>query len=88
MLDRETDGKLMSDIRDTLSHVIQATAINKLAFWLSICKSVLAASSGRLLLTAFRKLWLVILLRSESQLVFLNFWYVVKYFSRYKGWFY
>ena len=46
LLDYETDAKLKSDIRDILSHVLQATAISKLEFWLKLSKSVLSASSG------------------------------------------
>ena len=50
MLDREVDIKLTANIKDTLNHIVQTPA-QKLGFWLSLCKSVLAASSGTSKLT-------------------------------------
>uniref|UniRef100_H2Z3V1 HEAT repeat-containing protein 5B n=1 Tax=Ciona savignyi TaxID=51511 RepID=H2Z3V1_CIOSA len=45
LLDREMNSQLSSDIRDTINHILQDLALNHLTFWLTLCKSVLAASS-------------------------------------------
>ena len=46
MLDTETDGKLTSDVQDTLVSLLQALAIPNLTRWLQLLKDVLSASSG------------------------------------------
>ncbi|KAJ6667356.1 hypothetical protein lerEdw1_017334 [Lerista edwardsae] len=46
LLDKELDPKLCQDIRETLNHMLVATAVEKLSFWLKLCKDVLAASAG------------------------------------------
>ena len=46
LLDRESDHKLIADARDLLSHIVQAVALENLGFWVELCKSVLAASTG------------------------------------------
>uniref|UniRef100_H2Z3V0 HEAT repeat-containing protein 5B n=1 Tax=Ciona savignyi TaxID=51511 RepID=H2Z3V0_CIOSA len=46
LLDREMNSQLSSDIRDTINHILQDLALNHLTFWLTLCKSVLAASSA------------------------------------------
>ena len=46
LLDRECNRKLISDSRDLLIHIVQAVALDNLAFWVDLCKSVLAASTG------------------------------------------
>ncbi|CAK8692902.1 unnamed protein product [Clavelina lepadiformis] len=51
ILDKEVDMKLTSDTRDTLSHIFQALALNKLSFWVALCKSVLAASTDTVTLS-------------------------------------
>ncbi|XP_078491480.1 HEAT repeat-containing protein 5B-like [Ciona intestinalis] len=45
LLDREMNTKLASDIRDTINHILQDLAMKNLRFWLTLCKSVLAAST-------------------------------------------
>ncbi|XP_066486738.1 HEAT repeat-containing protein 5A isoform X2 [Tiliqua scincoides] len=45
LLDKELDPKLCQDIRETLNHMLIATAVEKLSFWLKLCKDVLAASA-------------------------------------------
>nr|XP_033808052.1 HEAT repeat-containing protein 5A isoform X2 [Geotrypetes seraphini] len=45
LLDRETDQRLRQDIQETLCHMITSMAVQKLAFWLKLCKDVLAASA-------------------------------------------
>ncbi|XP_076463435.1 HEAT repeat-containing protein 5B-like isoform X2 [Babylonia areolata] len=45
MLDTETDGKLTSDVQDTLVSLLQALAIPNLTRWLQLLKDVLSASS-------------------------------------------
>lgn len=45
LLDKELDPKLCQDIRETLNHMLMATAVEKLSFWLKLCKDVLAASA-------------------------------------------
>uniref|UniRef100_H2Z3U9 HEAT repeat-containing protein 5B n=1 Tax=Ciona savignyi TaxID=51511 RepID=H2Z3U9_CIOSA len=47
LLDREMNSQLSSDIRDTINHILQDLALNHLTFWLTLCKSVLAASSEK-----------------------------------------
>ena len=48
LLDRESDRKIQADAKDLLSHIVQAVALDNLGFWVQICKSVLAASTGRM----------------------------------------
>ena len=47
MLDMETDDKLRKNINDTLISMLHELAGEDLARWLSLCKAVLAASTGR-----------------------------------------
>uniref|UniRef100_A0A803SRK0 HEAT repeat-containing protein 5A n=1 Tax=Anolis carolinensis TaxID=28377 RepID=A0A803SRK0_ANOCA len=44
LLDKELDPKLCQDIRETLTHMLISMAVEKLSFWLKLCKDVLAAS--------------------------------------------
>ena len=46
LLDRETDRKLVSDVRDTLVSMLHTLAANNLTRWLTLVKDVLQASSG------------------------------------------
>ncbi|XP_015270694.1 PREDICTED: HEAT repeat-containing protein 5A [Gekko japonicus] len=45
LLDKELDPKLCQDIRGTLIHMLTTMAVEKLSFWLKLCKDVLAAST-------------------------------------------
>ncbi|XP_045864857.1 HEAT repeat-containing protein 5A isoform X8 [Meles meles] len=45
LLDKETDQKLCHDIKETLNHMLISMAVDKLSFWLKLCKDVLAASA-------------------------------------------
>ncbi|XP_059770024.1 HEAT repeat-containing protein 5A isoform X4 [Balaenoptera ricei] len=45
LLDQETDGRLCHDIKETLNHMLTSMAVDKLSFWLKLCKDVLAASA-------------------------------------------
>ncbi|NXC38697.1 HTR5A protein, partial [Penelope pileata] len=45
LLDKELDQRLCQDIKETLSHMLTSMAIEKLSFWLKLCKDVLAASA-------------------------------------------
>uniref|UniRef100_A0A4W3GT71 HEAT repeat-containing protein 5A n=1 Tax=Callorhinchus milii TaxID=7868 RepID=A0A4W3GT71_CALMI len=45
LLDRESDQRLCQDIRETLSHILTSTAVEKLSHWLRLCKDVLSASA-------------------------------------------
>ncbi|XP_053080315.1 HEAT repeat-containing protein 5A isoform X7 [Acinonyx jubatus] len=45
LLDKETDQKLCNDIKETLNHMLTSMAVDKLSFWLKLCKDVLAASA-------------------------------------------
>nr|XP_030710590.1 HEAT repeat-containing protein 5A isoform X5 [Globicephala melas] len=45
LLDKETDGRLCHDIKETLNHMLTSMAVDKLSFWLKLCKDVLAASA-------------------------------------------
>ncbi|KAF4017993.1 hypothetical protein G4228_009411 [Cervus hanglu yarkandensis] len=45
LLDKETDRKLCHDIKETLNHMLTSMAVDKLSFWLKLCKDVLAASA-------------------------------------------
>ena len=47
MLDMETDEKLRTNINDTLISMLHELAGEDLARWLSLCKAVLAASTGK-----------------------------------------
>lgn len=47
LLDKETDGRLCHDIKETLNHMLTSMAVDKLSFWLKLCKDVLAASAGK-----------------------------------------
>lgn len=46
MLDTETDSKLIKDIHDTLTSMLQILAADNLSLWLSLCKDVLTIASG------------------------------------------
>lgn len=46
MLDTETDSKLIKDIHDTLTSMLQILAADNLSQWLSLCKDVLTIASG------------------------------------------
>jgi hypothetical protein len=46
MLDTETDTKLIKDIHDTLTSMLQILAADNLSLWLSLCKDVLTIASG------------------------------------------
>lgn len=57
LLDKETDKSLCQDIRETLHHMLTSMAVEKLSFWLKLCRDVLAASAGEyweLLITAVK----------------------------------
>ncbi|XP_048340698.1 HEAT repeat-containing protein 5A isoform X4 [Sphaerodactylus townsendi] len=45
LLDKELDPKLCQDIKETLIHMLTTMAVEKLSFWLKLCKDVLAAST-------------------------------------------
>ncbi|XP_014635911.1 PREDICTED: HEAT repeat-containing protein 5A isoform X2 [Ceratotherium simum simum] len=45
LLDKETDQRLCQDIKETLNHMLTSMAVDKLSFWLKLCKDVLAASA-------------------------------------------
>ncbi|XP_067390454.1 HEAT repeat-containing protein 5A [Emydura macquarii macquarii] len=45
LLDKELDQRLCQDIKETLSHMFTSVAVEKLSFWLKLCKDVLAASA-------------------------------------------
>ena len=49
MLDTETDSKLIKDIHDTLTSMLQILAADHLSQWLSLCKDVLTIASGILI---------------------------------------
>ena len=48
LLDKETDNKLISDVKDTLVSMLQTLAAENLQRWLLLIKDVLQASSGRI----------------------------------------
>uniref|UniRef100_A0A8C3RZM6 HEAT repeat-containing protein 5A n=1 Tax=Chelydra serpentina TaxID=8475 RepID=A0A8C3RZM6_CHESE len=45
LLDKELDQRLCQDIKETLNHMLTSVAVEKLSFWLKLCKDVLAASA-------------------------------------------
>ncbi|NXA31663.1 HTR5A protein, partial [Eudromia elegans] len=45
LLDKEPDPRLCQDIKETLTHMLTSMAVEKLSFWLKLCKDVLAASA-------------------------------------------
>ncbi|XP_015601934.1 HEAT repeat-containing protein 5B isoform X2 [Cephus cinctus] len=45
MLDTETDSRLIKDIHDTLTSMLQILAADNLSQWLSLCKDVLTVAS-------------------------------------------
>ncbi|NWX54504.1 HTR5A protein, partial [Promerops cafer] len=45
LLDKELDPRLCQDIKETLIHMLTSMAVEKLSFWLKLCKDVLAASA-------------------------------------------
>ncbi|NXJ17877.1 HTR5A protein, partial [Dicrurus megarhynchus] len=45
LLDKELDPRLCQDIKETLTHMLTSMAVDKLSFWLKLCKDVLAASA-------------------------------------------
>lgn len=49
MMDTETDGKLISDVQDTLISLLQSLATQNLTRWLLLLKGVLSASTGNLI---------------------------------------
>ena len=46
MLDTETDNRLIKDIHDTLTSMLQMMAADNLSQWLSLCKDVLTVATG------------------------------------------
>uniref|UniRef100_A0A8D3BPY2 HEAT repeat-containing protein 5A n=1 Tax=Scophthalmus maximus TaxID=52904 RepID=A0A8D3BPY2_SCOMX len=51
LLDRESDPGLRSDIQETLVHMMTSSATSgKLGHWLKLCKDVLSATTGTLIL--------------------------------------
>lgn len=48
MLDTETDSRLIKDIHDTLTSMLQVLAADNLSQWLSLCKVVLTVATGKL----------------------------------------
>lgn len=46
MLDTETDTRLIKDIHDTLTSMLQMMAADNLSQWLSLCKDVLTVATG------------------------------------------
>lgn len=46
MLDTETDARLMKDIHDTLTSMLQMLAADNLSQWLGLCKDVLTVATG------------------------------------------
>lgn len=50
MLDTETDSRLIKDIHDTLTSMLQMMAADNLSQWLSLCKDVLTVATGQDLL--------------------------------------
>lgn len=46
LLDKELDPRLCQDIKETLTHMLTSMAVEKLSFWLKLCKDVLSASAG------------------------------------------
>ncbi|XP_012580101.1 PREDICTED: HEAT repeat-containing protein 5A isoform X2 [Condylura cristata] len=51
LLDKETDQRLCHDIKETLNHMLTSMAVDKLSFWLKLCKDVLAASADFAIVT-------------------------------------
>jgi hypothetical protein len=49
MLDTETDSRLIKDIHDTLTSMLQMMAADNLSQWLSLCKDVLTVATGQYL---------------------------------------
>lgn len=47
MLDTETDSRLIKDIHDTLTSMLQVLAADNLSQWLSLCKVVLTVATGK-----------------------------------------
>jgi hypothetical protein len=47
MLDTETDSRLIKDIHDTLTSMLQMMAADNLSQWLSLCKDVLTVATGQ-----------------------------------------
>uniref|UniRef100_A0A8C4TQF6 HEAT repeat-containing protein 5A n=1 Tax=Falco tinnunculus TaxID=100819 RepID=A0A8C4TQF6_FALTI len=45
LLDKELDQRLCQDIKEILTHMLTSMAVEKLSFWLKLCKDVLAASA-------------------------------------------
>lgn len=45
LLDKELDPRLCQDIKETLTHMLTSMAVEKLSFWLKLCKDVLSASA-------------------------------------------
>lgn len=54
MLDTETDNRLIKDIHDTLTSMLQMMAADNLSQWLSLCKDVLTVATGQALLQILR----------------------------------
>lgn len=47
MCDTEVDGKMISDIQDTLVSLLQTLATKDLTRWLSLLREILSSSTGR-----------------------------------------
>uniref|UniRef100_A0A8C3UHC5 HEAT repeat-containing protein 5A n=1 Tax=Catharus ustulatus TaxID=91951 RepID=A0A8C3UHC5_CATUS len=45
LLDKELDPRLCQDMKETLTHMLTSMAVEKLSFWLKLCKDVLSASA-------------------------------------------
>ena len=45
LLDHETDPKLVSDVHDALTSIMQAMAAENLTAWLALCREVLSVSA-------------------------------------------
>ena len=47
LCDTEVDGKMISDIQDTLVSLLQTLATKDLSRWLSLLREILSASTGK-----------------------------------------
>ncbi|XP_053331518.1 HEAT repeat-containing protein 5A [Spea bombifrons] len=45
LLDRETDGQLLRDVKETVLHMQNSTGLTRLSFWLRLQKDILSASA-------------------------------------------
>lgn len=70
LLDKETDQKLCHDIKETLNHMLTSMAVDKLSFWLKLCKDVLAASAGKFLRLEIIKLNKVEIIKLKVKMLY------------------